>query len=169
MKSFVDFALWGGLVPGNLDELESLRDRGVIGLKAFMSHSGIDDFPKADAATLRAGMKRAADLGLLVAVHAEIDHPELRHGTTIRDYLASRPIEIELEAIRTRARTSPRETGCALHIVHVSSAAGVALIAEARTAAWMLPCETCPHYLLLQRDRRGAPRCGREMRAADPG
>ena len=98
-ESFADFALWGGLVPGNLDQLESLRDCGVIGLKAFMCPSGIDDFPKADTATLRAGMQRAAELEMLVAVHAEIDHPELRHGTTIRDYLASRPIAIEMEAI----------------------------------------------------------------------
>src|SRR4051812_44139080 len=43
--SLVDFGLWGGLVPQNLNELEVLRDRGVVGLKAFMCDSGIDDFP----------------------------------------------------------------------------------------------------------------------------
>src|SRR4051794_36390711 len=69
--SLVDFGLWGGLVPGNLDDLEALRDCGVIGLKAFMCNSGICDFPHADPATLRAGMKRAAEMDLLVAVHAE--------------------------------------------------------------------------------------------------
>ena len=150
-ESFADFALWGGVVPGNVDRLESLRDCGVIGLKAFMSNSGIDDFPKADAATLRAGMKRAAELGLLVAVHAEIDHPELRHGTTIRDYLDSRPIAIELEAIAL-AIALAGETGCALHIVHVSSATGVRLIAEAQHAGVDVTCETCPHYLVLNED-----------------
>ena len=70
-SSFVDFGLWGGLVPGNLDQLETLRDRGVIGLKAFMCDSGIDDFPSVNEQELRAGMQRAADLGLIVAVHAE--------------------------------------------------------------------------------------------------
>src|SRR5882762_11609383 len=70
-KSFVDFGLWGGLVPGNLDQLEALRDRGVVGLKAFMCDSGVDDFPYADTETLRKGMVIAAKLGLLVAVHAE--------------------------------------------------------------------------------------------------
>lgn len=148
LKSFADFALWGGLVPNNLDELESLRDCGVIGLKAFISDSGIADFPKADAATLKAGMKRAADLGLLVAVHAEIDHPELRHGTTIRDYLDSRPIEIEIEAVEL-ALNLASETGCALHIVHVSSAPAVALIAEAFYGGVDVSCETCPHYLFF--------------------
>ena len=70
-SSLVDFGLWGGLVPGNLDQLETLRDRGVVGLKAFMCDSGIDDFPHVTMSILREGMKRAADLGLLVAVHAE--------------------------------------------------------------------------------------------------
>lgn len=151
-ESFVDFALWGGLVPGNLDRLEELHACGVIGLKAFMSHSGIDDFPKADVATLRAGMQRAAKLDMLVAVHAEIDHPEFRHGTTVRDYLAARPIEIELEAIRI-ALDLAGETGCALHIVHVSSAAGARLVAEAdRERGIRVTCETCPHYLVLTDD-----------------
>lgn len=146
--SFVDFAFWGGLVPGNLDQLEALRDCGVIGLKAFMSGSGIDDFPKADPATLKAGMKRAAELGLLVAVHAEIDHPEFRHGTTIRDYLDSRPIEMEMEAVEL-ALNLALETGCALHIVHVSSARAVALIAKAFYGGVDVSCETCPHYLVF--------------------
>ncbi len=150
-KSVVDFAIWGGLVPGNLDDLEALRDRGVIGLKAFMSHSGIDDFPKSDPETLRRGMKRAAELSLLVAVHAEIDHPELRPGTSIREYLDSRPIAMELEAIQL-ALEFAGETGCPLHVVHVSSAAGVALIAEARRAGIDVTAETCPHYLTLNED-----------------
>src|SRR5436190_20602361 len=72
-KSCVDFALWGGLVPSNLDQLASLRDAGAIGLKAFMANSGIATFPHVSASLLREGMKRAARLGLLVAVHAEDD------------------------------------------------------------------------------------------------
>ncbi|HZE13758.1 MAG TPA: amidohydrolase family protein, partial [Chthoniobacterales bacterium] len=70
-SSLVDFALWGGLVPGNLSDLEALRECGVVGLKAFMCNSGISDFAHVDVPTLRAGMKRAAGLNLLVAVHAE--------------------------------------------------------------------------------------------------
>jgi allantoinase len=163
--SVVDFALWGGLVPGNLDQLEALRDCGIIGLKAFMSHSGIDDFPKADPETLRAGMRRAAELDLLVAVHAEIDHPELRHGTSIDDYLASRPIAMELEAIQLALDFSG-ETGCALHIVHVSSAAGVALIAQARAAGVDVTCETCPHYLVLNEE--DVERLGAVAKCAPP-
>jgi allantoinase len=151
-ESMVDFALWGGLVPGNLDRIEELHAAGVIGLKAFMCLTGIQDFPAADTATLRAGMEKAAALEMLVAVHAEIEHPELRHGSAARDYLASRPIEIELEAIRI-AIDLAGETGCALHIVHVSSAAGARLVAEAdRDRGVRVTCETCPHYLVLTGD-----------------
>jgi allantoinase len=147
-KSHVDFGLWGGLVPGQLDQIEALHDCGVVGLKAFMSNSGIDDFPRADAATLKAGMQQAAALGMLVAVHAEIDHPELVRGPTVRDYLASRPISMELEAIRV-ALDLAGETGCRLHVVHVSSAEGARLLAEAAAGGVDVTAETCPHYLVL--------------------
>src|SRR5437867_3716671 len=70
-SSVTDFALWGGLIPGKLDRLEELAECGVVGFKAFMCHSGIAGFPRADDRTLRLGMKRAAALGGLVAVHAE--------------------------------------------------------------------------------------------------
>lgn len=167
-KSHVDFALWGGLVPGKLEAIEALHECGAIGLKAFMSGSGIDDFPKADAATLKAGMKKAAALGTLVAVHAEIDHPEYAHGTSVRDYLASRPISMELEAIRL-ALDLAGETRCKLHIVHVSSAEGIRLITQAKRAGLDVTCETCPHYLVLTGDdveRIGAPaKCAPPLRA----
>ncbi len=147
--SLADFGLWGGLVPGNLEHLETLRDRGVVGLKAFMCPSGIDDFPFADWATLRAGMARAAELGLLVGLHAEAP-AALRPagGGTVRDFLDSRPVEAELEAIR-QALELAEETKCRLHLVHVSSGRGVALVAQARAAGLDVSCETCPHYLLL--------------------
>src|ERR1022692_1178032 len=51
-SSVTDFAFWGGLVPGNLDKLEELATRGVIGFKAFMSNSGIEDFSCVDDKTL---------------------------------------------------------------------------------------------------------------------
>ena len=149
-NSFVDFGLWGGLIPGNLDQFETLRDRGVVGLKAFMCASGIEDFPAVDLATLRAGMQRAAELDLLVAVHAESNEllSDRTEQGTVRDFLASRPIEVELSAIRTALELA-QQTGCRLHIVHVSCGSGVALVAEARAQGVNVTCETCPHYLFL--------------------
>jgi allantoinase len=153
-QSCTDFALWGGLVPGNLDKLAGLRDVGAIGLKAFMANSGIESFPRVDSKSLYEGMKRAAKLGLLVAVHAEDEALAAKFTAAqkgrrdAKAWLASRPIEVELAAIR-QALEFAGETGCALHIVHVSSPEGIALITEARGQRVDVTAETCSHYLLL--------------------
>ncbi|HEU5228389.1 MAG TPA: allantoinase [Ktedonobacteraceae bacterium] len=155
-SSLVDFAFWGGIVPGNLSQLDELAERGVIGFKAFMSNSGIEDFSAVDDLTLYEGMARAAKLGKIVAVHAENDQitQALARRTRqqgkvgIRDYLSSRPVLAELEAIE-RAILFAQETGCSLHIVHVSCGRGVSLVAEARAKGIDVSCETCPHYLVL--------------------
>jgi allantoinase len=169
-SAVVDFGLWGGLVPTNLDQLEALHECGVIGLKAFMAPSGIDDFQHVDLRTLRRGMQIAAGLRLPVAVHAEMDHPELRRGASVRDWLASRPISIELEAIAAAIELAG-ETGCALHIVHVSSAEGARLVMDARRRGVDVTCETCPHYLLLTEDDverlGGLAKCAPPLRGED--
>src|SRR4051812_39377256 len=140
-QAFVDFALWGGLVPGDLDRLDELAERGVVGFKAFMCDSGIADFPAADEDTLAAGMERAARLRLPVAVHAE-DPAALRQpaGTDWRAFVDSRPVDAELRAIATAVALA-EQTGCALHVVHVSSARGVALVAEAAGRGVDVTCE----------------------------
>jgi allantoinase len=155
-KSLTDFALWGGLTPLNLDRMDELAARGVIGFKAFMSNSGIDEFPCVDDLTLLEGMHRAAKLGLPVAVHAENDVITTRLAkravaegrTSCRDFLMSRPAIAELEAIE-RAIAFAADARCALHIVHVSTGAGAAAVFAARENDVDVTCETCPHYLLL--------------------
>ncbi len=155
-SSLVDFGLWGGLVPGNVERLDELADRGVVGYKAFMSNSGIEDFQAVDDLTLYEGMERAAKLGRIVAVHAENDaitgllaqRAVATGQTSVRDYLNSRPVVAELEAIE-RAILFASETGCPLHIVHVSSGRGVSLVAQTQMRGVDVSCETCPHYLVL--------------------
>jgi allantoinase len=106
--------------------------------------------------TLYEGMARAASLGRIVALHAENDQitsnlarRAIEQGRTgIRDYLKSRPVIAELEAIE-RAILFAGETGCSLHIVHVSTGRGVRLVALARAQGIDVSCETCPHYLVL--------------------
>jgi allantoinase len=172
-RSVTDFGLWGGIVPGNLDRLEDLAERGVVGFKAFMSASGIEDFESVDDRALHDGMARAAGLGLPVAVHAEDEaittglvvqaKAEGRRG--VRDFLNSRPIVAELEAIR-RAVVLAEETGCSLHVVHVSTAAGVAIITEARARGVDVTCETCPHYLVFSEE--DVERLGAVAKCAPP-
>ena len=118
-------------------------------------------------------MARAARLGLPVAVHAESEELTRRLARRavaegrvgVRDYLASRPVVAELEAIG-RAIGFAAETGCALHVVHVSSGRGVALVADARARGIDVTCETCPHYLVL--DASDAERLGAVAKCAPP-
>ncbi|MCB1124204.1 MAG: allantoinase AllB [Verrucomicrobiae bacterium] len=152
-----DYALWGGLVPGHIDDLEPLGMAGVIGFKAFMCNSGLDEFPYADEVTLRAGMQKIARLpGMVLALHAEdntlttaLTRKCIESGqNSLEDFLNSRPIEAELLAIRMAINLAG-ETGCPIHIVHVSCAEGIDLVSEAKAAGVDVTVETCPHYLSL--------------------
>jgi len=176
-KSVLDFGLWGGLTPVNLDHMDELAESGVIGFKAFMSESGTSDFRRADAATLRQGMKTAAKWNLPVGVHAEdnamieslVREKRAAGGKHWRDYLDSRPVEAELAAIRIALELAG-ETGCALHLVHVSCPEGIDLIAQGKRQGVDVTAETCPHYLLLKDEDLetiGAPaKCAPPLRTA---
>ncbi len=147
----VDVGFWGGVVPGNAPELGPLARAGMLGAKAFTCHSGIDDFPASDENTLRAAMVELRRAGVPLLVHAELESPVDDGGGSPRAYarfLASRPKQWEDDAIRLIVRLV-EETGCAAHIVHLSSATAVATLASARARGLPITAETCPHYLCL--------------------
>jgi allantoinase len=173
-SSITDFALWGGLIPGAIPHMAEMAERGVVGFKAFLCDSGLPEFPRADDLTLFEGLREAARLGLPVAVHAESQEltaglAQRLTGNNVRDFLASRPVVAELEAIQ-RATLFARAAGAKLHIVHVSSGRGVALAAEARARGVDVSIETCPHYLFFTEDdveRLGAvAKCAPPLRKA---
>jgi allantoinase len=158
-RSAVDYAFWGGLVPGNTGELEELWASGVPAFKAFISNPGGEGegrFREVDDATLYEGMSTIAEFGGLLALHAESDavtavlgEAAVRSGRTgARDFAASRPPLAELEAV-ARALLYGERTGCRLHFVHISTAAAVELIDAAKRRGQDVSVETCPHYLLL--------------------
>jgi len=175
--SVTDFGLWGGIVPGNLGRMGELAEHGVIGFKAFMADSGLPEFPKVDDETLYDGMREAARLGLPVAVHAENDAPVRELGENaraagrrgIRDYLDSRPVAAEVEAIE-RAGQLAGEARAKLHIVHISSGSGVAAALAARKRGVDISIETCAHYLYFTEEdvlRMGAiAKCAPPLRSA---
>jgi allantoinase len=169
-SSRLDFGLWGGLVPGNLDQLAPLVGRGVMGFKAFMCPSGIDEFPASDLVTLREGMKRIAALDSILLVHAEDTARLLEpNGTGALDFIRSRPPEAEHSAI-SQAIELADATGCRLHVVHVSTARGMNLIRQAQEKGLDVSGETCPHYLLYVEDDLerigGTAKCAPPFRTA---
>lgn len=170
--SCIDFALWGGLTPDSLDHMEAMAEAGAMGFKAFMCPSGIDEFGDANPSTLRKGMQIAAKLGLPVGVHAEDPdfiaahqkaHPPV--GKDMRAWLDSRPIGAELSAIKI-ATDLAGETGCKLHIVHVTCPEGIRMVSAAKALGVDVTVETCPHYLLL--DDLAAMHIGPAAKCAPP-
>lgn len=158
-KAITDFALWGGLVDNNLDNLESLDAEGVIGFKAFMEETGVDSFKCAKDDILFAGLKKVSELGNLVAVHAENDWVvrylvgklQAEGRTDRRAWIESRPIETEAEAIQ-RAVYWAQVTGGNLHVVHATTAAGVKSVAKAKLLNAHVTVETGPNFLFFDED-----------------
>ena len=135
-------------MPGTSTPRE-LAERGVIGFKAFMCNSGIDDFARADDLTLHEGMARAATRAARGGARRERPAPARAGRARPRDDF--RPARWWGSSRRRPRHRDAPENGRPLHIVHVSSGRGVALVAEARARGVDVTCETCPHYLFLTR------------------
>ncbi len=143
----VDVGFWGGAIPGNAGELPGLHAAGVFGFKAFLADSGVPEFPPVDPRQLAAALE-AVDA--LFVVHAE-DPDHLHPAASSPDYadfLASRPPDAEHAAVAT-AIAAARASGRRLHILHLSAATALPLIAAARADGVRVTAETCPHYLTL--------------------
>ena len=150
-KCWVDVGFLGGVVPGNADALDALWNAGVFAFKCFMVPSGVDEFAHVTEADLRTAMPVLARLGATLMVHAEVPGPidaaaPMTDPRRYAQYLASRPRAAELEAIRLVLALAA-EFGARVHIVHLSAADGVPLIAAARASGSGVTVETCPHYL----------------------
>jgi allantoinase len=150
-KCLVDVGFWGGVVPGNGRALGDLSAGGVLGCKAFLVHSGIDDFPNVTEGDLRETMPLLRDLGLPLLAHAELDLGAPSNPADPRAYaayLASRPPAWEDAAIRLLVDLC-RATRCHVHIVHLSSAGSLSLLRRAKDEGLPISVETCPHYLCI--------------------
>jgi allantoinase len=153
-RCHVDIAFWGGVVPGNASELDALIAAGVRGFKCFLVPSGVDEFPAVGERDLRDALPILARRGVPLLVHAEspdvIDRSAVRAGPEqarqYQTYLATRPPEAEVDAIRLMIRLA-REFKAHVHIVHVSAAEALVEIAGARHDGVSITAETCPHYL----------------------
>nr|WP_166659281.1 allantoinase AllB [Labedaea rhizosphaerae] len=145
----VDVGFWGGAVPGNAADLPRLHAAGVFGFKCFTLHSGVDEFGCLDDAGLDQALEVIAGFGGTLIVHAEdagsIGAP---HGLRYADFVASRPPAAETTAI-ARVLEAAEKARARVHILHLSTADGLALIAEGRRRGVQVTAETCPHYLCL--------------------
>ena len=150
----VDVGFWGGVVPGNDGEIDGLVDAGVRGFKCFLVPSGVDEFPPVGEADLRRALPILARRRVPLLVHAERNiapYPGGAAPQSYRSYLASRPPDAEVDAIRLMIRLAS-EFRARVHIVHVAAAQAVEEIARARGLGVSITAETCPHYLTFAAD-----------------
>ncbi|MEV7325398.1 allantoinase AllB [Streptomyces sp. NPDC093970] len=151
-KAHMDVGFWGGALPGNVKDLRPLHEAGVFGFKAFLSPSGVDEFPHLDQEQLARSLAEITSFGGLLIVHAEDPHhlaaaPQ-HGGPRYADFLASRPRDAEDTAIAQLIAQAKR-LDARVHVLHLSSSDALPLIAEAKRDGVRITVETCPHYLTL--------------------
>ncbi|MGH3098105.1 MAG: allantoinase AllB [Streptosporangiales bacterium] len=148
----VDVGFWGGAIPGNLTELRALHHAGVFGFKCFLAPSGVDEFPPLRAERLSDYLAEARTFDGLTIVHAEdaaaLERAPAAAGRSYDSFLRSRPWEAEIAAVATVVDAAKR-TGARAHVLHLSSAGALPVIAAARRDGVRLTVETCPHYLTI--------------------
>lgn len=172
-KASVDYAFWGGAVPGNATEIAELAKAGVRGFKCFLVPSGNDEFTMVETQHLRELMPAVADTGLPLLAHAELSGPinDATKGLSYANwreydtYLRSRPEDAETEAIRLLIELV-RTFNCRVHIVHLSAGSALSDLEAARSQALPVSVETCPHYLYFSAE--GIPDGRTEFKCAPP-
>ncbi|MDR1874609.1 MAG: allantoinase AllB [Synergistaceae bacterium] len=182
-RARVDYALWGGLVDDNVNEMEAMSRAGAVAFKAFTCFAG-DDFPQATPDVLLRGMKEARRLGLLLGVHCEdqaltskgearalqnleLGNLELKNTdkAAVRAFLdAHSPLAERLATQMVLEMAG--ETGASVHICHATLPEVVDAVARSRAEGVHATVETCPHYLLFSEE--DLERTGPVLKCAPP-
>ena len=156
--AYVDVGIYGLIAQDNLDELLAMADAGVIGYKCYLGET-TGNIPAPDDGMLYEQMQVIASAGLRAGFHAE-NNAIMQHfiaklkaegRTDARAHLDSRPSVCEVEAIQ-RVCLFGQETGCRVHIFHLSSPQGLRMLLDWRRRGVDVTCETGPHYCFLPAD-----------------
>ncbi|KAI3318983.1 allantoinase [Xylariaceae sp. AK1471] len=165
-QCWVDVGFYGGVIPGNADELLPLVEAGVRGFKGFLIESGVEEFPAISSADIELAMKTLNGTPTTLMFHAEmippitdsvgdavqISEPPLApHGDlkAYQTFLESRPPSFETYAIDQIVSLAPLASNLHLHIVHLSATQAIPILKEARRNGINITAETCFHYLGL--------------------
>jgi len=154
----VDFALYAGVNPGQLDAMDELWAAGAAGFKFFTCNSGSALEPFLSPRDQRDLLHRIRAIDAIALVHAEdqriLDQARLRFESEGRDDLEAffewRSPAAEKTAVAAVLQVA-LETGAGTYFAHVSLPEAVAEIASARALGAAVYAETCPHYLTLTR------------------
>ena len=156
----VNCGFYGGLVPGSARNVVGLIEGGVFGIKAFLTHSGIDEFPNVDQRQLEEVLPTLKKYNTPLLVHAELDSPHKdqkaldQNPTSYLAFLKSRPKSWEDNAIRMMIGLC-KQFRSRIHIVHLSSSNSIQPLQDAIDSGLPISTETCPHYLFFNAEGIG--------------
>lgn len=165
-QCWVDVGFYGGVIPGNADQLVPLVEKGVRGFKGFLIESGVDEFPAISFNDVALAMKTLADCPTTLMFHAEMippiadsvgdavttsEPPLAPTGdlTSYSTFLESRPPAFETYAVDEILSLAHLAPQLHLHIVHLSATECIPLLKDARKKGINITAETCFHYLGL--------------------
>ncbi|HEY4811550.1 MAG TPA: dihydroorotase [Solirubrobacteraceae bacterium] len=146
-------AITRGLAGEQLSEMAELRQEGALGFTD-------DGKPVKSAGMLRKALQYQRLCGGVLALHEE--DPTLSHGGSMHEGAVS--AALGLSGIPTIAESTMVARDAALagyedgrvHFQHLSCAASVEAVADAKARGWRVSAEVCPHHLLLtEEDVRG--------------
>ncbi len=150
-KLHVNCGFYGGVIPSNTNDIENLIKAGVFGIKGFLTHSGIDEFPNVNQKDLEAIAPILKKYDVPLLLHCELsddDVPAVNNPKSYNEYLNSRPQHWETNAIKL-AVSLQEKFDIKVHIVHLSASQGIKLIEQAKKETNKLTVETCPQYLFF--------------------
>jgi dihydroorotase len=157
-NAHVDFGLYGLLGEDTIAHVPALVDGGVIGFKLYMGNT-FGKIPCPSTGAMLEAFEVVARTGKRVSLHAETNSIMERREARMRDagrcdplaHLAARPAVVAVEAV-SRAAILAEWTGARIHILHISSAAELRPLREAKARGVDITGETCPQYLFLSTD-----------------
>ncbi|GJC88474.1 allantoinase [Colletotrichum liriopes] len=163
-QCWVDVGFYGGVIPGNADDLLPLVEAGVRGFKGFLIESGVDEFPAVSSQDVALAMEKLNGTPTTLMFHAEMippiadsvgdavqqSEPPLAPTGELNSYqtfLESRPPSFETYAVEEILSLAHLAPDLHLHIVHLSATQAIPLLKEARQKGINITAETCFHYL----------------------
>jgi dihydroorotase len=173
-KAHVDYGLYAVLGEDSLPNIGELIEGGIIGFKLYMGNT-FGRIPSPTTGAMLEAFEIVAPTGKRISLHAETNSIMERREARLRAmgrtdplaHLAARPAVVAVEAVE-RAATLAEWTGARIHILHISSAAELRPLAEAKARGVDITGETCPQYLLLSaddyEDKRGVIRVNPPVR-----
>jgi dihydroorotase len=154
-KAYVDYGLYAVLGEDSIEHVSALIDGGIIGFKLYMGNT-FGRIPSPTTGAMLEAFEVVAPTGKRISLHAETNSIMERRESRLRAagrtepiaHLAARPAVVAVEAV-ARAAILAEWTGARIHVLHISSAAELRPLAEAKARGVEITGETCPHYLLL--------------------